>query len=696
VVFKTHLDVGFTDMPDRVLDRYVSDFFPRAVEVAAELGTGRRGFIWTSGSWILRHALTTGSDEQREAVAGAVRDGGLAWHGLPFTTHTELLDRSLLEYGLGISRELDADFGRTTRVAKMTDVPGHTVGLVPVLADAGIEFLHIGVNPASQVPDVPPLFIWRAPNGAEVVVNYDRAYGTAAWGEAFVPDGASDALYIAFTNDNDGPPSTAEVLALYEELERRHPDAEVTASTLEGFWAATRHLRASLPVVEAEIGDSWIHGPAGDPAHLARFERLKRLRRRWEAEGSLVPGTREHTAVSDQLLLVAEHTWGLDFKKFLPDFTNYRKPDFHAARATDTFDPAANPPEAASAAKWAHLHGHPPYRYSGVEAGWNQQREYLATAERALPPMLGEEFLSLPNRDVPPPSARPVRGPITVQGVEIDVAPNGALVWLRDGNGAVWADADHPIGEYVYETFTSSDYARWVDEYVRDVPTTGDWAIPDLGRPGLDLAEPSAESIRFSPELAAAIYWEPRGAVVVDVAATLPEFAASTFGAPRSIGFRYEFDLDTSTLTVGLRLEGRDVSRLPDAGWLRLSPLVTQPDGWRMVKVGSEVGINDVVAGGNRNMHAVESIRHEADGRSVEITPLSSALVSPGSPRLLRADDGFPDAAGGPHFHLHNTVWGTNFRMWSDDDLEFAFTISVEPTRAHTVQAGSAWEGGSY
>ena len=82
VVFKTHLDVGFTELPAKVVDRYVDDFFPRAIKLSQELGTGERGFIWTSGSWILSQALGSRTQERRDAVEAAVRNGGscLACH----------------------------------------------------------------------------------------------------------------------------------------------------------------------------------------------------------------------------------------------------------------------------------------------------------------------------------------------------------------------------------------------------------------------------------------------------------------------------------------------------------------------------------------------------------------------------------------------------------------------------------------
>jgi hypothetical protein len=70
----------------------------------------------------------------------AIERGLIRWHGLPFTTHTELMSPDLFRAGLSYSQELDRRFGMTTIAAKMTDVPGHTLGMVPLLAEAGIRF----------------------------------------------------------------------------------------------------------------------------------------------------------------------------------------------------------------------------------------------------------------------------------------------------------------------------------------------------------------------------------------------------------------------------------------------------------------------------------------------------------------------------------------------------------------------------
>ena len=65
VAFKTHLDVGFTDLSSVVTERYVHDFIPKAIEVSERLradGSGDR-YVWTTGSWLIGKYLRTASPE---------------------------------------------------------------------------------------------------------------------------------------------------------------------------------------------------------------------------------------------------------------------------------------------------------------------------------------------------------------------------------------------------------------------------------------------------------------------------------------------------------------------------------------------------------------------------------------------------------------------------------------------------------
>ncbi len=450
VVFKTHLDVGFTDLAKRVVQRYHEVHIPRAVALARELresaGAGR--FVWTAGSWIIADHLEKADASRRRTLEQAIGAGDITWHALPFNTHTELIDASLLEAGLAIAADLDRRFGHRTIAAKLSDVPGHTVGLVPVLAAAGLRFLHIGVNPCSTVPEVPPCFRWRAPDGSELVVAYSDDYG----GTVVTPDGEVE-LHIVHGVDNTGPPSADEVHDVFSRLQREHPDAVVRASTLDAFAQELLIQAGRLPVIESEIGDTWIHGVGSDPWKVAAFRSLMRRRRAWLAEGRAEPV--DLAAADRRLLLVAEHTWGLDEKAHLGDYVNYSRPDFEAARARDRVGGDALPERFADLSEFVVDDGGDGVEGGGrsyrfFESSWVEQRAYLDEAVAALPPFLqaeGREALAEAAPIRPTSSeARPVAGPVRLGDWTVEVGEDGGLIACRhEPTGAELADNEHRL-----------------------------------------------------------------------------------------------------------------------------------------------------------------------------------------------------------------------------------------------------------
>ena len=61
VVFKTHLDIGFTGLAQQVLDKYCLDFIPSAVELAFRVNTPQyKKFVWTVGSYLIRYYFAHG------------------------------------------------------------------------------------------------------------------------------------------------------------------------------------------------------------------------------------------------------------------------------------------------------------------------------------------------------------------------------------------------------------------------------------------------------------------------------------------------------------------------------------------------------------------------------------------------------------------------------------------------------------
>ena len=332
LIFKTHLDIGFTDFSVSILNKYLKEYIPNAIRVGYELKETKTPFVWTVGSWLVWQALKNDTDG---TVEKAIRDGILSWHALPFTTHTELMDTALFTYGVELSKKLDDRFGKHTIGAKMTDVPGHTLGIVPIMKRYGISFLHIGVNPATPLPPVPPIFRWKC-DSDEIRVMYQGDYG-----QDF--DLGDTIIVFSHTGDNLGPQNAEQVIKVYAEIRKKYPNYDIKVGSISDIAERVEAL-TDLPIVEGEIGDTWIHGLGTDPEKVSRFKKVQRY---------LASSAGTDMDITDSLLLVPEHTWGLDMKSQFRYDKFYSHEDILRMRD----------------------------ECSAAEASWKEQRAYVESAE---------------------------------------------------------------------------------------------------------------------------------------------------------------------------------------------------------------------------------------------------------------------------------------------------------------------------
>lgn len=91
VVFKTHLDIGFTDLSSSVEQRYVDHFIPRAIEVARALreAGGEERYVWTTGAWLIDAYRRQAAPEAVARLDEAIRCGDLAWNGVPYKSEAK-------------------------------------------------------------------------------------------------------------------------------------------------------------------------------------------------------------------------------------------------------------------------------------------------------------------------------------------------------------------------------------------------------------------------------------------------------------------------------------------------------------------------------------------------------------------------------------------------------------------------------
>lgn len=668
VVSKTHLDLGFTDFAEVVRKKYINEFIPGAIALANSVNTPeKKSFIWTTGSWIIKEALHFSDENKKEALVAALKNGYLVPHGLPFTLHSEVLDADTFDYGLSVVDEIDALRGKKTVAAKMTDVPGHTKGIIPLLSKHGIKLLHIGVNGVSAVPELPECFLWRC-GDSEVIVIYSGDYGGA-----YKSDVIDEVLYFDHTVDNRGAPSPEKVLKKLGEIEKEFPGYEVSAGTLDEYAELLWEKKDELPVYEGEIGDTWIHGSAADPFKSASLRTLMRLKSEWLSDGTMKKDSDEYRGFSDALICIAEHTCGIDSKMGLADYENYLKADFNEAYERDTV---------------VMTHPEYPYNleahemllsgtqgvgsYSTMEKSWEEQRVYIKSAVSSLSlehkKKAGHELLLLKPEKLPTLGTKKSSLEASFGDFALKVNEYGGMCELTYKGRELISGDNKPIFEY--RSYSKADYDRFFENYTRNMKENFSWGYADFGKPLLEYADGKYPTGSFFYKVKNTEVKKEADSVKLLVALTCDERLFKELGAPKNVALLYCVKEDAVTLDVFW--SEKDANRIPEAIFLHMYPKYDV----MLKKLCAYVDYKDVANKGGKSLHAVEKCIMDTPFGTLELINRHSPLVSPGKGKILEYDNKTESVKDdGLAYNLYNNCWGTNFPLWYRDNARFTFDL---------------------
>lgn len=722
VVFKTHFDLGYTDMATNVVQRYRTTMIDDALEVVdqnRDLPPDQQ-FIWTLAGWPLAKIIEDWpgqTPERQRRVREAFKQGRFVTHALPFTTHTELLELEDLVRGLGYSSRLSREAGLPLpRDAKMTDVPSHSWILPTLLRHAGVDFLHLGCNAASRSPRVPVLFWWEGPDGSRLLTMYTaESYGTGLVPPADWPH--KTWLALIHTGDNHGPPRPDEVKKLLDEAKTKLPGVKVRIGRLSDFSDGILAEKADIPVVRGDMPDTWIHGPMSDPqgASLARTirpqiavaESLDTLLPIWGVKPPTVADT--IARAYEQSLLYGEHTWGGAYWWIYGNYLAYYGDKWKEERKAG--------------------------RFERIESSWEEHTAYIERAAAITQPLLADQL------------ARLVRS-VQVEGRRIVVC--NPLPWKRDGlvtiypgirdldavkpagGGAAVPVSHHPNGTISfpvhsvpamgYQTYVPAELSlkepqvhadpatgtlespffraildtnRFVlrslidkqsgrelvnrraadgfGQYVYEryssnevaafvnayVKINADWATNELGKPMLPPAD-QAPYQRLSPTRFRVVFTNSSDRVSAVAVALAPP------GLDAPLGARLMLYADQPYVDLFLSLD-KPADPWPEAGWIALPFAVDQPR-FRLARLGSIVDpAKDLIPGVNRHLFALDGglTVTGSDGTGAGILAVDSPLVSLGQTGCWKYS--LDDFSREPtvYVNLFNNQWTTNFRLWT-------------------------------
>jgi hypothetical protein len=718
VVFKTHFDLGYTDLAENVFTKYRVNMMDGALNVIEQNRSQPpdKRFVWTVAGWPLARAILAREQDpvRKQRIETAIRDGSLAVHALPATLHTESFDLEDLVRSLHYSSQLARDYGRPLSISgKMTDVPEHSWVLPTVMAHAGIKFLQIGCNSACQYPRVPRLFWWEGPDGSRVLCNYTVDYGSGITPPADWP--SRNYLAMIMTGDNHGPPSPQEVEKVRAEVAKRLPGAKMICGTLDDFARAVLAENPSLPVVRGDTPDTWIHGLLSMPEATKIARNIRPLE---PALDSLDTHLKAYGLKTEPLaavladayegsFLYGEHTWGMngefggrriwpleEWKKKLPlekqnKFLQSFEDHCNYIRSTQTIVQRELKSRLDHLAQSVNAEGERivvwnalPWARSGmVEVGGK-----VLYAEDV--PANGYKTYPLPSSTPPTQMSMEALGILktTFYTVTFDLA-RGGMASLVDKTGRELADKTSPyaLGQFLHERFSKNEVDRFFKAYSR---MPGGWALDDLGKPGMpgrDQQEKVLENMHATapgqpnpgamgkPGIPESSYgavsptdWSMRIQRTPDV-----DMAVLTAGNTRSLAKAYTltftFSRHAPSVDVEWSVEDKTPDKMPEGGWLCFPFAIIDPL-FTVGRLGGPINpaTTDLVPGANRHLMAISSgvAMTGADQGGVALCPLDSPLVSLEKPGLWWWSMDFVPKKSTVFVNLYNNMWNTNFPLW--------------------------------
>ncbi len=715
VVYKTHFDIGYTDLVTNVLTRYRTGFVDEAMKVIEHTRSlpPSEQFVWTVPGWPLKQMLWPGQTAaRRERILKALKEGRLAVHALPFTLETDSLDLEELVRGLEFSADLARENGLPLpRAAKMTDVPEHTWVLPTLLKHAGVNFLQIGCNGGSAVMRVPELFWWEGPDGSRLLTFYSPDYGTGLLPPTNWP--YHTWLALIMTSDNHGPPGAEAVDKLLQQAAKELPGVKIKMGRLEDFCdAIMTEKNQNIPVVRGDMPDTWIHGLEAMPeatklawnvrpleGALAMLDTELRA-----AEANPAPLAGALARAYENSLLYSEHTFGYfgsqpggiwfgeewarklaegKYNRFLKSFDDKRA----YIRATANIVTNALDERLQLLAQNVDAEGprivvfNPlPWKRSGEvairlpEGGWTGARDLSSGRMVKLAAVDGLTMRFLAN-DVPaggyktfqPVAEAAAKEAPASDGVmenkffrlKADPARGGliSLVDLKTGREMVAKQEEHSLGSYWHERFASNDVDAFVKSYTRGQR----WTDEDFGKPGM----PGPEK---SPYRAITLTNWTVSFSSSALSKSLVLHSADAAPLAKAVTLKYTLYESQPYLDVEWAVEDKTPNPIPEGGWLCLPFAISEPR-FQLARLGSLMDpVKDIIDGGNRHLLCLNSglTITGRDGFGIGLCPLDSPLVSLDEPGLWKFSLRYTPRHARVFINLYNNQWDTNFPLWQE------------------------------
>jgi hypothetical protein len=180
----SHVDIGYTHVQDEVkqiqwknLESAIS-----LAEQTAAYPVGSR-FKWNSEvMWPVETYLREQTPDKVKKMKEAISRGWIDLDAFYANTLTELCSTEELVRLTADARRISSECGVMIRSAMVSDIPGWSWGIVPVLAVSGVKYLSLGTNTFDRIGSIikdwgDRPFYWVSPSGEEKILCWIHGKG---------------------------------------------------------------------------------------------------------------------------------------------------------------------------------------------------------------------------------------------------------------------------------------------------------------------------------------------------------------------------------------------------------------------------------------------------------------------------------------------------------------------------------------
>ena len=436
------------------------------------------------------------------------------------------------------------------------------------------------------------------------------------------------------------------------------------ASTLDNYFSAVEPIRSLLPVVDKEIGDTWIQGDASDPRKCAEVRAIGRALGSCFHWGDCSPDDPRVWNSTRIFAKTFEHTWGLSEEV---DLVHWDNEEFHQRRAAKVF--------------------------VNCENSWIEQRHVYQYAIEALQdhPVVADIKTELDKLKPSTPDLTDYH--IVDKTAKFSCPGNMDMQFGQDGsvtrlttNGTDWASVESSLGKFIYQTYDANDFTVFNREYSYDQSR-------NVGIHKTNITLYAHPESKIWPVSFRDLYQHTSGDCNFLVHLTMADKQTwSYYGAPQNIWIQYQARLGNPTpdLDITFQFFNKTVTRLPESLSLFFHPLPIKEASWKLSKLGGLVDPLNVILNGSQHQHAMDDngmFYGDAKRRiqiaspdvpvvimSTKSDPFHSAFPTPLQP-LSR------DLLGGG-FNIYNNIWDTNWIFWypylkEDEAFKARFVVNL-------------------